>query len=57
MRPIKDNETYDEPKDVKTVGYSEETKVSVYNDYDARKKWFEFDKVFWPTSKNIYSFV
>ena len=50
VRPMPNNETHDEPKDKKTLQFSEETKVSVYNDYDARKKWFEFDKVFWPSS-------
>ncbi len=52
VRPMSDNEHLDEPSDgTKTVQFAEETKVSVYNDYDARKKWFEFDKVFWPNSR------
>ncbi|CAD7943719.1 unnamed protein product [Amoebophrya sp. A25] len=58
VRPISDNEKDSEPKDGnKTVQFSEETKVGIYNDYDARKKWFEFDRCFWPGSQQQDVFV
>jgi len=58
IRPISENELHDEPKKAgtKTVTYSEETKVAIFNDYDSRKKWFEFDKVFWPSSTQVEVF-
>ncbi|CAD7931825.1 unnamed protein product [Amoebophrya sp. A120] len=51
VRPLNDNEQDSEPRSgAKTTEFSEESKIAIYNDYDARKRWFEFDKVFRPNS-------
>merc|ERR1712139_619958 len=56
VRPLADKEKHEEPKDEPTINYSEEMKLSVYDDNTARRKWFEFDRVFQPRTLQIEVF-
>jgi len=50
VRPMIDIEDHEEPKAAKTITFTDDTKLTVYNDHDARRKAFEFDMVFVPSS-------
>jgi len=52
IRPINTREKEQEPKEA-TIGFAEETKLSVWSEEQARRKWFEFDHCFQPRSTNI----
>jgi len=51
VRPMIDIEDEVEPTGGKTITFQEDTKLVVYNDHDARRKIFEFDRIFYPSSQ------
>jgi len=48
VRPMNDREKVDEAAGESTISYAEDCKISVYEVNTARRKWFDFDKVFQP---------
>mmetsp|Transcript_81053 Transcript_81053/g.147924 ORF Transcript_81053/g.147924 Transcript_81053/m.147924 type:complete len:920 (-) Transcript_81053:65-2824(-) len=47
VRPMNDKERGTEPANGEvTIGFAEEMKMSVYAEEQARRKWFDFDRVF-----------
>lgn len=46
VRPINKVESDREPKGEATVGFWEDTKLGIYDETQARRKWFEFDQCF-----------
>eukprot|EP00928_Gymnodinium_smaydae_P100343 TRINITY_DN9821_c3_g1_i1.p1 TRINITY_DN9821_c3_g1~~TRINITY_DN9821_c3_g1_i1.p1 ORF type:complete len:1005 (+),score=281.15 TRINITY_DN9821_c3_g1_i1:169-3183(+) len=48
VRPINEREKQAEPSDHQTISFAEETKIGVFEEQTARKKWFDFDRVFSP---------
>eukprot|EP00743_Colponemidia_sp_Colp-15_P006078 GILK01006532.1.p1 GENE.GILK01006532.1~~GILK01006532.1.p1 ORF type:complete len:1069 (+),score=245.18 GILK01006532.1:59-3208(+) len=48
VRPLAADERAHEPNKQTTINVPDTNKIIVYNDYDTRKKMFEFDRVFSP---------
>jgi len=52
VRPMSEKEKATESASESTITFAEETKVSVWSEEIARRKWFEYDFAFNPTSTN-----
>lgn len=52
VRPLWEREKALETSDTPTTSFSEDSKVAIWSEEQARKKWFEFDACFTPKSTN-----
>jgi len=56
VRPINEREKGIEPAGEATIGFTEDTKLGIYDGQHARRKWFEFDQVFAPNCTQVQVF-